>query len=59
MDDAHLSSRELLDTLFAKHNLPKVTWDNSVKSNRPYNAKVSNQKIKEAGYQLIHPQMLF
>lgn len=59
VDDAHLPSRELLDTLFAKHNLPKVIWDSSVKSDRPYNAKVSNQKIKDTGYQLIHPQMIF
>ncbi|RCJ27813.1 NAD(P)-dependent oxidoreductase [Nostoc minutum NIES-26] len=59
VDDAHLTSRELLDTLFEKRNLPKVSWDSSIKSNRPYNAKVSNQKIKDAGYQLIHPQMLF
>lgn len=59
VDDAHLTSRELLDTLFAKHNLPQVMWDSSQTSNRPYNAKVSNQKIKDAGYQLIHPQMIF
>ncbi|MBU7583227.1 MAG: SDR family oxidoreductase [Nostoc sp. TH1S01] len=59
VDDAHLTSRELLDTLFAKHNLPTVQWDSSEKSNRPYNAKVSNQKIKDAGYKLIHPQMIF
>ncbi|MGI8503315.1 MAG: SDR family oxidoreductase [Hassallia sp.] len=59
VDDAHLTSRELLDSLFAKHNLPQVMWDYSVKSDRPYNAKVSNQKIKDAGYQLIHPQMIF
>ncbi|NEU73512.1 SDR family oxidoreductase [Hassallia byssoidea VB512170] len=59
VDDAHLKSRELLDTLFAKHNLPSVQWDSSQTSNRPYNAKVSNQKIKDAGYQLIHPQMIF
>lgn len=59
VDDAHLKSRELLENLFAKHNLPQVIWDSSLKSNRPYNAKVSNQKIKDAGYQLIHPQMIF
>jgi nucleoside-diphosphate-sugar epimerase len=59
VDDAHISSRELLDTLFAKHNLPKVQWDSSRKSDRPYNATVSNQKIKDAGYKLIHPQMIF
>ena len=59
VDDAHLTSRELLDTLLTKHNLPSVQWDSSQTSNRPYNAKVSNQKIKNAGYQLIHPQMIF
>jgi len=59
VDDAHLSSRELLDTLFTKHKLPNVQWDSSQKSNRPYNATVSNQKIKDAGYKLIHPQMIF
>jgi nucleoside-diphosphate-sugar epimerase len=59
VDDAHLTSQELLDRLFEKHNLPKVTWDSTQKSTRPYNAKVSNQKIKDTGYELIHPQMIF
>lgn len=59
VNDAYLPSRELLDRLFETHNLPKVSWDASQNSNRPYNAKVSNQKIKQAGYQLIHPQMSF
>lgn len=59
VDDAHLTSRELLDRVFTQHNLPNVVWDESQKSTRPYNARVSNQKIKTAGYQLIHPQMIF
>ncbi|MDZ7993854.1 MAG: SDR family oxidoreductase [Nostoc sp. EfeVER01] len=59
VDDAHLTSRELLDSLFEKHNLPKVEWDTSIKNTRPYNAWVSNEKLKEAGYQLIHPQIIF
>ena len=59
VDDAGLTSRELLDSLMEKHNLTKVQWDNSSKTNRPYNAKVSNQKIKAAGYKLIQPQMIF
>lgn len=58
VDDAHLSSRELLDRVLEAHNLPKVIWDTSSKSNRPYNARVKNQKIKDAGYQLIHPQII-
>ncbi|MDZ8087376.1 MAG: SDR family oxidoreductase [Nostoc sp. DedQUE12b] len=59
VDDAHLTSRELLDSLFEKHNLPKVEWDTSIKNTRPYNAWVSNEKLKEAGYELIHPQIIF
>jgi nucleoside-diphosphate-sugar epimerase len=58
VDDAHLTSRELLDKLCTQHSLPKVVWDESQKSVRPYNARVSNQKIKDAGYHLIHPQMI-
>ncbi len=59
VDDADLTSRELFDRVFEKHNLPNVIWDSTQKSTRPYNAKVSNQKIKDAGYKLIHPQMIF
>lgn len=57
VDDAHLTSRELLDLVFEQHSLPKVLWDESLDT-RPYNARVSNQKIKDAGYQFIHPQMI-
>lgn len=59
VDDARLSLRELLDRLFKTHNLQKVSWDESVSSVRPYNVRVSNQKIKAAGYQFIHPEMIF
>jgi len=57
VDGAHLTSRELLDKVCEQHSLPKVVWEESLKSVRPYNARVSNQKIKDAGYQFIHPQM--
>lgn len=55
--DVSLSSRELLDRVFENNNLPKAIWNKSVPSNRPYNAKVSNQKIKDAGYQFVHPEI--
>jgi nucleoside-diphosphate-sugar epimerase len=58
VDDAHLTMRELLDLVCENNSLAKVSWDGSSKSARPYNATVSNQKIKDAGYQLIHPQMI-
>lgn len=59
VNDAYLSSRELLDRLFEKHNLPQVKWDQTLPSDRPYHVKVDNQKIKQTGYKLIHPQMIF
>ena len=58
VDDEELTRRELLDRLFETHNLPKITWDATADSQRSYNARVSNQKIKDAGYQFIHPQRL-
>jgi nucleoside-diphosphate-sugar epimerase len=54
--DVSLSSRELLDRTFETHNLPQVSWDGSPNM-RPYNARVSNLKIKDAGYQFIHPEI--
>ncbi|HAA32037.1 MAG TPA: NAD(P)-dependent oxidoreductase [Cyanobacteria bacterium UBA8553] len=57
VNDAYLTSFELLDQVFEQHDLPKVIWDDSSKSARPYNARVSNQKVKDAGYQFIYPQI--
>ncbi|HIK08555.1 MAG TPA: SDR family oxidoreductase [Trichormus sp. M33_DOE_039] len=59
LNDARITNKELLDTLLSKYNLPLICWDSSVKSDRLYNATVSNRKIKAAGYQLIHPQIIF
>ncbi|MBD2664343.1 NAD-dependent epimerase/dehydratase [Richelia sinica FACHB-800] len=59
VDDAHLTSRELIDHVLTKNNLPTVIWDAANKSNRSYNTWVSNQKLKDAGYQLLHPQIMF
>jgi nucleoside-diphosphate-sugar epimerase len=59
VDDAHLLNRELFNNLFTQHNLPPIIWDASQQSNRQYNVWVSNQKIKDAGYNLIHPQIIF
>lgn len=48
--DVPMTTGELLDRVFTKHSLPPVTWDSTQASNRPYNARVSNQKLKDAGY---------
>ena len=59
VDDANLLNREVIDSVCKAHNLPPVTWDTSQPANRNYNARISNQKIKAAGYKFIHPQMIF
>ncbi|MEO1433005.1 MAG: SDR family oxidoreductase [Cyanobacteria bacterium J06632_19] len=59
VDDARLTSKELIDNLCEKYNQPQVIWDASQTKTRGYNFKVSNQKIKQAGYEFIHPQMIF
>ncbi|NWF59502.1 MAG: SDR family oxidoreductase [Fischerella sp.] len=59
VDDDNLTNGEVSDRVCEMHNLPKVTWDSSLSSKRAYNAKISNKKIKDAGYKLIHPQMIF
>lgn len=56
VNDSQLTSGQLIDSVCEQHNLPKVVWDASAPQVRPYNAKVSNQKLKTAGYQLIHPE---
>jgi nucleoside-diphosphate-sugar epimerase len=59
VDDSHLTTGELMAGVLEKHNLPPVLWDASQPSLRPYNAKVSNQKLKDAGYQFLRPQISF
>lgn len=56
VNDVPLTSRELLQRLCERHGLAQVSWDPSVPEIRPYNARVSNQKLKAAGYQFIHPE---
>ena len=57
--DRVLTTKEFFERLFDAHNLPGITWDNSQKDPRTYNMKLSNQKIKDAGYQFIHPEIKF
>ena len=57
--DEVLTTGEFFDRLFAKHNLPPIIWDATRTSVRAYNTRLSNQKLKNEGYQLLHPQILF
>ena len=57
--DETLTTKEFLRRLFEAHNLTPVVWDSSQTSTRAYNMKLSNQKIKDAGFELVHPNIEF
>lgn len=48
--------KALIRQVCDRNNLAPVQWDPSQPSARPYNAKVSNAKIKAAGYRFVHPR---
>lgn len=54
-----LTTKEFFRNLFQAHNLPLITWDSSQASTRPYNMQLSNQKLKKAGFELVHPRIQF
>ncbi|MEO0540387.1 MAG: SDR family oxidoreductase [Cyanobacteria bacterium P01_A01_bin.105] len=47
--------RELVTRVCQQYNLAAVTWDEHQPSNRPYNVRVSNNKLRHTGYSLTHP----
>ena len=57
--DEMMTTKEFLQRLFTIHDLPSVTWDSSQTSTRSYDMKLSNQKIKNAGFTFAHPQIEF
>lgn len=54
VQDTILSRRDLLDRLFQTYNLAGVEWNPQVEGRRSHSVKVSNQKLKDAGYSFIH-----
>ena len=59
VDDMQLSRRELSTLICDQDGLPPVLWGHSnTGSERSMNARVSNQKIKDAGFKLMSPSML-
>ncbi len=52
-----ISVKQLLDGVCDRHHLAPIHWDPSQPSPRSYNAKVSNQKLREAGYIFQHPRV--
>ncbi len=47
--------RDLIDAVCQRHGLEPVQWDETQPSSRFYNARVSNAKLKDTGYQFVHP----
>jgi len=58
VDDSQMTVKEQVKLVCDRYNLPPVKWDSSKLSNRRKSLQVSNEKIKAAGYELIHPQLL-
>ncbi|MGB3692255.1 MAG: SDR family oxidoreductase [Spirulinaceae cyanobacterium] len=56
VNDVPLTKKQLLDKICNKHDLAPVSWSNSPDYTSPYNARLSNQKIKDAGLKLIHQE---
>ncbi|MDE5122010.1 MAG: SDR family oxidoreductase [Trichodesmium sp. St19_bin1] len=52
-------SRELLNGLQKYQGLGQIYWDASTYSIRPFNARVSNQKLRNEGFELVHPEIVF
>jgi nucleoside-diphosphate-sugar epimerase len=53
-NDAHLPRREFYDRLCEAHHLQKISWDPAKISIHGGNRRVSNQKIKQAGFTFCH-----
>ncbi len=58
VDDDHPPTREVVEAVCQTYQLPPVTWDGSEPGQVRYSGKLSNQKIKDAGYELIHPHRI-
>jgi nucleoside-diphosphate-sugar epimerase len=58
VNDVPLTRKSLIEGMCAKHDLPPVSWDNSQSFWSPYNTRLSNQKIKDLGFRVIHPETI-
>ncbi len=58
VDDSQLTIKEQVKHICSYYDLPPVHWDASKLSVQRKSVQVSNQKLKAAGYELIHPQLV-
>ncbi|NER78721.1 MAG: NAD-dependent epimerase/dehydratase family protein [Leptolyngbya sp. SIO1D8] len=54
VQDEILTVRELIGAVCERYNLEPICWDETKPSDRPYNVRVSNAKLKRTGYQFNH-----
>ncbi len=55
VSDEPMQRREMLDRLAKKYNLDPVIWDDSKPSDRVFNVRVSNKKLRDQGFLLAYP----
>jgi nucleoside-diphosphate-sugar epimerase len=58
VDDSRLTVKEQVKLVCSHYNLPPVNWDSSRLSVQRKSVQICNEKLKNAGYELIHPQLL-
>jgi nucleoside-diphosphate-sugar epimerase len=58
VDDSQMTIKEQVKRVCDCYDLPPVNWDPSKLSIQSKSLQVSNQKLKAAGYNLIHPQIV-
>jgi nucleoside-diphosphate-sugar epimerase len=58
VDDSHLTIKEQVERVCLHYDLPQAHWDATKFSLQRKSLQVSNHKLKAAGYDLIHPQLL-
>ncbi len=55
-DDDHSTRKELYTEVAKKFHLPPLKWDPSLASLRGGSKRISNHKIKKAGYRFMYPR---
>ena len=53
-NDTPIKRKELLDKMCEKYNLPQIIWDGNLAEIRATNLRLSNQKIKDAGFTFLY-----
>lgn len=58
VDDSQLTVKEQLDQICQRYSLSPARWDPTQPSRLSKSLRVSNQKLKAAGYPFFHPQLV-